>query len=182
MPKQRPNVEPIVKPEYVRVFFFVLSCGNASCRLYLRQHNRAFTCAALIQLTLGFVLPTQDVRFPRRSSLQAPKPNVVNARSGGPFSRPLESTRVACRVNASSAASNHTIQPMSRNPATCWNSPLTVVALKVERSVDDLHTRSLKSHNASPPKQMQARENSNWFHTNQKKNKNAMPRTHIYVR
>ena len=164
------------------MFFFVPSCGNASCRLYLRQHNRVFTCAVLIQLTLGCVLPTQDVRFPRRSYLQAPKPNVVNARSGGPFLRPLESARVACCANASNAASNHTIQRMSRTTATCWNSPLTVVALKVERSVDDLRARNPKSHKASPPKQMQARENSNWFHTNQKKNKNAMPRTYIYVR
>ena len=168
-PNQRPNVEPIFKTEYVRLFFFVPSCGNASCRLYLRQHNRVFTCAALIQLTLGFVLPTQDVRFPRRSCLQAPKPNVVNARSGGPFSRPSESARAACCAIASSAASNHTIQEMLRNTATFWNSSLTVVALKVGRPVDDSHTRNIKSHNVSPPKQMQTRENSNWFHTNQRR-------------
>ena len=77
--------------------------------------------------------------------------------------RPLDSARVACRVNASSAASNHTIQQMLRNTATFWTPSLTVVALQVEGSVDDLHTRNIKAHKASPPKQMQARENSTGF-------------------
>ena len=77
----------------------------------------------LIQLTLDCVLPTQDVHAPRRSCLQAPKPNVVYARSSGPFFVQSDLLDAAFRLSATRAASNHTIQPMSSNTATRWNSP-----------------------------------------------------------
>ena len=94
----RPNVESFTISDYVSIFFFLQPCGNASFHFSLRLHNRAFTCALLIRVMLQGVLPIQNVAAPRRSSPEAPKPNVVYAWRGGPLSPALDCDRTPCCV------------------------------------------------------------------------------------
>ena len=93
----RPNVDSFPLSDYVSVFSFVAPCSNASFYFSLRQHNRAFTCALLIRVMLQGVLPIQNVAAPRRSSPEAPKPNVVNAWRVGPL---LQHSSLEFRLDA----------------------------------------------------------------------------------
>ena len=95
---KQPNVDSFTISDYVSIFFFLRPCGNASFHFSLRLHNRAFTCALLIRVMLQGVLPIQNVAAPRRSSPEAPKPNVVNAWRGGPLSPALDCNRTPFSV------------------------------------------------------------------------------------